>query len=182
MLNPRKSNPSVRCTILVLSSLKTRPRGANHSASLVLTCSACSLEKADTTRSSAYLTTTGLSGLVSPTCRPESWYRTPAAASSPWSATFINNGLMTPPTQLAIRRYFALRVGFGAVVGPAAGVVPYRDGVADGDLVGADEHVFDEQAQDALALGDGRCGGLAAQPGEEVFEVVGELEVDLPVG
>src|SRR6185503_1783393 len=76
----------------------------------------------------------------------------------------------------------ALRVGFGAVVGPAARVVPYRDGVADGDLVGADEHVFDEQAQDALALGDGRWGGLAAQPGEEVFEVVGELEVDLPVG
>ncbi len=89
---------------------------------------------------------------------------------------------MTPPTQLAIGRYFALRVGFGAVVGPAARVVPHRDGVADGDLVGADEHVLDEQAQDALAFGDGRCGGLAAQPGEEVFEVVGELEVDLPVG
>src|SRR6478672_64039 len=93
-----------------------------------------------------------------------------------------NNGERTPPTQLAIRRYFALRVGFGAVVGLAAYVVPHRDGVADGDLVGADEHVFDEQAQDALAFGDGRCGGLAAQPGEEVFEVVGELEVDLPVG
>ena len=46
----------------------------------------------------------------------------------------------------------------------------------------ADENVFDEQAQDALAFGDGRCGGLAARPGEEVFEVVGELEVDLPVG
>ena len=89
---------------------------------------------------------------------------------------------MTPPTQLAIRPYFALRVGFGAVVGPAAHVVPHRDGVADGDLVGADENVFDEQAQDALAFGDGRCGGLAAQPGEEVFEVVGELEVDLSVG
>src|SRR6185436_16558413 len=88
-------------------------------------------------------------------------------------------GVLTPPTQLAIRRYFALRVGFGAVVGLAARVVPHRDGVADGDLVGADEHVFDEQAQDALAFGDGRCGGLAAQSGEEVFEVVGELEVDL---
>jgi len=61
-------------------------------------------------------------------------------------------GVMTPPTQLAIRRYFALRVGLGAVVGPAARVVSHRDGVADGDLVGADEHVFDEQAQDALAF------------------------------
>ena len=91
-------------------------------------------------------------------------------------------GVITPPTQLAIRPYFALRVGFGAVVGPAAHVVPHRDGVADGDFVGADENVFDEQAQDALAFGDGRCGGLAAQPGEEVFQVVGELEVDLPVG
>ncbi len=89
---------------------------------------------------------------------------------------------MTPPTQLAIRRYFALRVGFGAVVGPAARVVPHRDAVADGDLVGADEDVFDEQPQDALAFGDGGCGGLAAEPGEEVFEVVGELEVGLAVG
>ncbi len=89
---------------------------------------------------------------------------------------------MTPPTQLAIRLCFALRVGFGAVVGPAARVVSHRDGMADGDLSGADEHVLDEQAQDPLALGDGRGGGLAAQPGEEVFEVVGELEVDLPVG
>ena len=89
---------------------------------------------------------------------------------------------MTPPTQLAIRPYFALRVGFGAVVAPAAHVVAHRDGVADGDLVGADEHVLDEQAQDPLALGDGRGGGLAAQPGEEVFEVVGELQVDLSVG
>ena len=91
-------------------------------------------------------------------------------------------GPLTPPTQLAIGPYFALRVGVGVVVGPAARVVPHRDGVADGDLFGADENVFDEQAQDALAFGDGRCGGLAAQPGEEVFEVVGELEVDLPVG
>jgi len=36
-------------------------------------------------------------------------------------------GVLTPPTQLAIRPYFALRVGFGAVVGPAAHVVPHRD-------------------------------------------------------
>src|SRR6185295_19474643 len=52
-------------------------------------------------------------------------------------------GPLTPPTQLAIRRYFALRVGFGAVVGPAVRVVPHRDAVADGDLFGADENVFD---------------------------------------
>ena len=59
---------------------------------------------------------------------------------------------------------------FRLVVGPAAHVVPHRDAVADGDLFGADENVLDEQVQDALAFGDGRRGGLAAQPGEEVFE------------
>src|SRR4051794_20125328 len=91
-------------------------------------------------------------------------------------------GILTPPTQLAIRRYFALQVGFGAVVGPAARVVPHRDAVADGDLVGADEHVFDEQAQDALAFGDGCCGGLAAQPGGGGFEGVGGVGGDLPGG
>ena len=56
------------------------------------------------------------------------------------------------------------------------------DGVADDDLVGADEDVLDEQPQDSLALGDGRGGGLVTQSGEEVLEVVGELEVDLSVG
>src|SRR6202158_5024948 len=39
-------------------------------------------------------------------------------------------GILTPPTQLAIRPYFDLRVGFGAVVGPAAHVVPHRGGGA----------------------------------------------------
>jgi hypothetical protein len=34
---------------------------------------------------------------VSPASLPEAIYRTPAASSSPWSATFIINGLITPP-------------------------------------------------------------------------------------
>jgi len=62
-----------------------------------LTCSACSLEWQQATRSSAYLTTTGLPGLVSPAVLPEATYRTPAASSSPWSATFSISGLLTPP-------------------------------------------------------------------------------------
>src|SRR5664279_2434246 len=95
---------------------------------------------------------------------------------------FDSNGEMTPPTQLAISACFALRVGVGAVLGAVVGVAAGGDGVPDGDLVGADEDVFDEQAQDALALGDGGGGGLVAQSGEEVFEVVGEFEVDLAVG
>jgi hypothetical protein len=54
--------------------------------------------------------------------------------------------------------------------------------VADGDLLGSDEDVFDEQPQDALPLGGAGGGGLAAQLGEEAVEVVGELEVGVPVG
>jgi len=54
--------------------------------------------------------------------------------------------------------------------------------VADDDLVGGDEVVFDEESQDALAFGDCRGSGLVLQAGEEVFEVVGELEIDGSVG
>src|ERR1700752_4143784 len=57
----------------------------------------------------------------------------------------------TPPTQWAT---FALHVGTAGVRGVATGVFADRDAVADGDLVGADEDVFDEQAQDALAFFD----------------------------
>jgi hypothetical protein len=75
-----------------------------------------------------------------------------------------------------------LRVGGRVVVSGAGGVFPDGDAVPDGDLLGADEDVFDEQAQDALALGHG--GGVRAlvEAGEEAFEVVGEFEVDLAVG
>ena len=38
----------------VLSSLKTSPLGASHRASCALTCSACSREWQQATRSSAY--------------------------------------------------------------------------------------------------------------------------------
>src|SRR5674476_1126251 len=91
-------------------------------------------------------------------------------------------GVVTPPTQLAIRVYFALRVVLRVLLGPVAGVAADGDGVANGDLVGADEDVFDEQPQDPLALGHASGGSLVAQPGQEVLEVVGELEVDLTVG
>ena len=55
----------------VLSSLKARPRGASHPASRALTCSACSWLWQSTTKSSAYLISTGEPGLVSPACVPE---------------------------------------------------------------------------------------------------------------
>jgi retron-type reverse transcriptase len=94
-------------------------------------------------------------------------------------------GILTPPTQWAIGPSFTLRVGVGAALGWVAWVawvVAGRDGVADDDLVRTDEDVFDEESQDALAFGDGRGSGLVLQAGEEVFEVVGELEIDGSVG
>jgi hypothetical protein len=54
--------------------------------------------------------------------------------------------------------------------------------VPDGDLLRADEDVLDEQPQDALAVFDGGGGGVAAQLGEEAFQVIGELEIGVPVG
>ena len=46
-----------------------------------------------------------------------------------------------------------LRVGGRGLVCAAGGVFADRDAVPDGDLLGSDEDVFDEQAQDALAFG-----------------------------
>jgi len=69
-LNPKKLNPVARSTIRVLSSLKDRPRGVSHSASFALTCSACWREWHNATRSSAYLTTKGEPGTVSPAWFP----------------------------------------------------------------------------------------------------------------
>ena len=64
----------------------------------------------------------------------------------------------------------------------AAGWFPDGDAVADGDLLGADEDVLDDGAQDPLAVLDGGGGGAAAEPGEEALEVAGELEVGVAVG
>ncbi len=64
----------------------------------------------------------------------------------------------------------------------AGGPFPDRDAVADGDLLGADEDVLDQQPQHPLAFfGAGRC-GVAAELGEEAVQVIGELEVGVAVG
>src|SRR6266536_2181578 len=92
-------------------------------------------------------------------------------------------GVATPPTQWITRAMVALRVGLGLGVGVAGvGVVADRDAVTDGDLVGSDEDVFDDQPQHALALLDAGHVGLVAQLGEEAVEGVGEFEVQLTVG
>ena len=51
-----------------------------------------------------------------------------------------------------------LRVGGWVVVSGAGGVFADGDAVPDGDLLGTDEDVFDEQAHDALAFWDSRGG------------------------
>jgi hypothetical protein len=51
-----------------------------------------------------------------------------------------------------------LRVGAVGVLGVVGGAFPDGDAVSDGDFVGSDEDVFDEQSQHALAFLD--VGGL----------------------
>ena len=88
---------------------------------------------------------------------------------------------ITPPTQQRTFAHVTLRVG-GVVAAAAAGWFPDGDAVADGDLLGADEDVLDDGAQDALAVLDDGGGGAAAEPGEEALNVAGELEVGVAVG
>ncbi len=75
-----------------------------------------------------------------------------------------------------------LRIGGGGFAVAVAGAVLDRDAVADGDVVGADEDVFDDQAQDALTVVDGGGVGPVVQGGEEGFDVGGQGEVVLAVG
>src|ERR1035441_2392129 len=92
-----------------------------------------------------------------------------------------STGDTTPPTQQRTIAHVTLRVGV-VVVAAAAGVFPGGDAVADGDLLGADENVLDEGAQDALAVLGGGGGRVDAEPGEEALEVVGQFEVGVAVG
>src|SRR4051794_12398105 len=187
MRKPRKSNPSDMCTTLVLASEKARPMVVNTPLSCSRRASTWVwVPSQSTAKSSAYLTIRQfgrplarrrsrreLVDMVPPGCHGRC-----RCSSSTDRAMLASSGERTPPTQLAMSACSVLRVGVGA----AGRVVADRDAVPDGDLVGADEDVLDEQPQHALAFGNGRGGGLDAQAGEEVLEVVGEFEVDLAVG
>jgi len=105
----------------------------------------------------------------------------PGKGFAPTGEGTPQGGVSTPPTQLRTFAHVTLRVG-GVVVAAAAGWFPDRDAVADGDLLGSDEDVLDDGAQDALAVLDGGGGGAAAEPGKESLEVAGELEVGVAVG
>ena len=75
-----------------------------------------------------------------------------------------------------------LRIGSRVALPGAGAIRAGGNAVPDGDLLGADEDVLDEQPQDALAFFDGGGGGAAVQLGEEAFQVAGEFEVGVPVG
>jgi hypothetical protein len=63
-----------------------------------------------------------------------------------------------------------------------AGSLADGDAVPDGDLLPADQDVFDEEPQDALALCDAGATGAGSQLGEEAFQIISEFEVSLLVG
>ncbi|MFC5204138.1 reverse transcriptase domain-containing protein [Streptomyces kaempferi] len=89
---------------------------------------------------------------------------------------------ITPPTQWVTRAWVTLRSVLVLMLAVVGVVFAHGDAVADGDLLGADEHVLDEESQDALALGNLGAFGVVVELGEEAFEVVGKLEVGVPVG
>ena len=80
---------------------------------------------------------------------------------------------ITPPTQWITRAMVTLRVGFGGALADGGVGVPDRDPVPDGDLLGADEDVLDQQPQDALAFFDAGGDRVVVEPGEEALQVVG---------
>src|SRR6266581_6480994 len=89
---------------------------------------------------------------------------------------------VTPPTQWITWAMVTLRIGFGVVLSAGGAASPSWDAVPDGDLLGSDEDVLDQEPEDALAFGDAGGGGCAGQLGEEAFEVACELEAGVAVG
>jgi hypothetical protein len=55
------------------------------------------------------------------------------------------------------------------------------DGVADRDVVFADQHLTDDESDELLPLLDGQLLGVGREAGAEAFERLGELEVGLGV-
>src|SRR5919197_72931 len=93
-----------------------------------------------------------------------------------------STGEITSPTQWITRVHVTLCVVGVVGLVAVAGALPDGDAMPDGDLVGADDDVLDEQAQDTLALGHLSVVGVAAELGEEAVQVVGKPEVGVAVG
>src|SRR6266508_3036002 len=190
MRHPKKSRPSSMWVILVFSSDRRRPIGASTAAAWSRMLIACSRVPATSnSQSSAYLIRRQLAcpwrlrlarSTVVELGSPGIWAM---CSSSTDRATLLSSGDSTPPTQWITGAMVPVRVGLGVGVGAAGvGAAVGGDAVPDGDLLGSDEDVFDEQAEHALAFFGGGGVGLVAQLGEEAVEVVGEFEVELTVG
>src|SRR5258708_40045644 len=98
------------------------------------------------------------------------------------SARLLSNGEYTPPTQWATCLLVTLRIDMGVVLAGGGAVPACGDAVPDGDLLGSDEDVLDQQPQYPLAFGDGGGGGLVAELGEEAFAGGGAVEGGLRGG
>src|SRR5260221_1298178 len=105
----------------------------------------------------------------------EEWHHFATLSGSP------QGGISTPPTQWITLAMVTLRIGFGVVLAGGRGVSAGWDAVPDSDRLRADEDVFDQEPEHALALGDAGGGGAVLQLGEEAFEVVCGLEGGLAV-
>ena len=75
-----------------------------------------------------------------------------------------------------------LRIGAAGFLRAVGGAWAGWDAVADGDVLGPDEDVFDDEPQDALAFADVDGFGAVVEFGEEGFDVGGEAEVEIAVG
>src|SRR5690349_8311914 len=71
-----------------------------------------------------------------------------------WHPTYSGapqGGVVTPPTHWAMFGMFTLRVGVAGMLSVAGDAFAERDAVPDGDLLGPDEDVLDEQFEHAAA-------------------------------
>ena len=75
-----------------------------------------------------------------------------------------------------------LQVGTVGAFGVTGGAFPDRDAVSDGDLVGSDEDVLDEQSEHPLALVHRGDLGVGVELSEKTLQIGGEGEVGLAVG
>src|SRR6476469_6763159 len=93
-----------------------------------------------------------------------------------------STGEVTPPTQWAMWLMVVLQVATVGAFGVTGDAFPDRDAVSDGDLVGSDEDVLDEQSEHPLALLHRGDLGVGVELSEETLQIGGEGEVGLAVG
>src|SRR6478752_4014321 len=89
-----------------------------------------------------------------------------------------STGEVTPPTQWAMWLMVVLQVATVGAFGVTGDAFPDRDAVSDGDLVGSDEDVLDEQSEHPLALLHRGDLGVGVELSEETLQIGGDLSDD----